>query len=167
MKKILLLFLTFGLFCFSNTGFKDLKWGVSREEVIKKVGKPVSNEEEFLFYSNINFANLNLKDLGFTFFDNKLRNWIAHAECTPEEYKELIDEYELKYGKLRMYKTKNGYASEHEDSNGVAIFSINFEESAKISKKNDLKYFVILSYYDPNYKELSEKNKKQKYKNEL
>ena len=38
MKKIFLLCLLLGVFCFSSDGFKEVKWGASQKSVIEYLG---------------------------------------------------------------------------------------------------------------------------------
>ena len=73
MKKILiLLVLCLGILGFSNEGFKNLKWGASKEEVIKVVGRNYVPEGNMIAYKNIHIGHLKLKTVGLNFVESYL-----------------------------------------------------------------------------------------------
>ena len=66
MKKIFLLCLLLGVFCFSSDGFKEVKWGASQKSVIEYLGPNYKiDKTNILIYENVPFANFNLSKSSF------------------------------------------------------------------------------------------------------
>ena len=103
MKKILLLcLLFFTTFSFSTDILKDLKWGMTREEVIKKMGKPSFSYRELTQYENIKFENINLEKLNLEFENDKLVNWSGKGTETKVELDRLASTLSKKYDGFKL-----------------------------------------------------------------
>lgn len=103
MKKILLLCMSFlSVFCFSSSELKDLKWGLTREEVIKKIGKPSFSYRELMQYENIKYENVNLEKLSLEFENNKLTSWSGKGTETKIELDKLVDTLSKKYDGFKL-----------------------------------------------------------------
>ena len=107
MKKILvILVLSLSSLCFTAEGFKDLKWGASKEEVIQKMGKgyKVDKNQNALVYKNVEFSALDLSSLTFIFDGDDLTAWDSTALTTKRQLSDLIEAYKNKYGERSIYK---------------------------------------------------------------
>ena len=93
MRKILiLLVLCLGVLSFSASktsrevakkvdtvpGFEKLIWGMSKDEVINKLGEPKFNFDKILTYENLEFIGLNV-EVDFYFKDGELYQWRGDA----------------------------------------------------------------------------------------
>ena len=110
MKKLLiLLILCLGVLGFSASkevtkkadtvpGFEKLIWGMSKEEVLDKMGESEFNFDNMLIYENLEFIGLNTK-VRFDFKDGELYQWRGIAETTISDNFELLRMYMKKYPK--------------------------------------------------------------------
>lgn len=113
MRKILiLLVLCLGVLGFSASktsrevakkvdtvpGFEKLIWGMSKEEVLDKIGEPEFDFDNMLIYDNLEFIGLSTK-VTFDFKDGELYQWRGDAETTTSDNFELLRMYMRKYPK--------------------------------------------------------------------
>ena len=120
MKKIFLLCLLLGVFCFSSDGFKEVNWGASQKSVIEYLGPNYKiDKTNILIYENVPFANFNLSNIKFKFKDDKLIEWEGYGYPTGREVSELRDAYSKKYGKeVSSYKESKSDVLTYADKNG-------------------------------------------------
>ena len=175
MKKILL-FLLLGVFCFSTEGFKNLKWGSSKQEVINTLGAKYKSDKkkDQIIYEKIDFADENLTKATFGFVDEKLVNWSGSIFIRDTDAKKIIDTYISKYGMNPLSKDmiKDIKNSEHkvygeivfsyEDKNGIILI----DQAPYMSAYGV--YFVQLSiFYRAPYTELERKSLDDKKQQEI
>ena len=170
MKKILLLcMLFFSTLCFSTDGFKDLKWGSSKNEVIKELGTKYQipkNDSNAIEYRDVPFSFLTFSRLTFTFKDDMLKEWEGYTSVSADELLLLLKSFKEKYGVDSMSKDEiSGYDIVYiRDKNGIIKFM-----SSKSAIVNGRAYFVSLEYRRPYTKEELEQIKKenQEYDNKV
>lgn len=163
MKKIILIvFLMLNILSFSLEGFKDLKWGSSKEEVIKKLGKNYEIIDQGIAYSNVDFANVNLKAVSFTFINNKLVSWLGYGEYTSDTIQEMASAFIQKYGELQILENDEDFIFTRNDARGTALFTIFGKET-----KNYPKFLFMISYSAPDYLEKQKEFKEARLKNDL
>ena len=163
MKKIILIvFLMLNILSFSLEGFKDLKWGSSKEEVVKKLGKNYELTDQGISYLNVDFANVNLQAVSFTFIDNKLVSWLGYGEYTSSTIKEMTTAFIEKYGELQILEETEDLVFARKDTRGTALFTIFGKEIENYSK-----FLFMISYSAPNYIEKLKEFKETKLKNDL
>ena len=146
MKRIIFLFLLLGIFCFSNTGFKNVEWGMSQEEVISKVKGTYRIGNGEVLYKNILFSNVKMESVMFYFADGKLNSWVGMTECTQNEFKNLISNYESKYGKLEKEVTSKRESYIKNNSKSMVSCAVKIGEATTQSK-----IAISIGYYDPKY----------------
>ena len=131
MKKILL-FLLLTVLCFSTDGFKDLKWGANREEVIKIMGEPEYNKGQKIQYKQlIRFDNIYFRFVTLEFDSSKFVAWEGAGFVSEEELNVLIEHFQKKYKGFNVISSDN-----------------------KTYVCNDTKGRIVLSYYKE-YQEIS------------
>ena len=158
MRKILL-FLLLGVFCFSADGFKNLKWGSEKEEVIQEMGSDYKNDKKknAVIYKNKQFSNLDLTSLTFIFKENKLTEWEAFSLTTKRNLTDLIEAYKEKYGVRSMYEevTRDFITTTFEGEEGIVkIYALRLA-----LPDNKVQIQII-------YKELKNNEKKKETKEE-
>ena len=146
MKRIFFLFVLLGIFSFSNTGFKNIEWGMSKEEVISKVTGIHRDGEAGILYKNIIFSNVKMESVLFEFSNGKLVSWGGKTECTEEEFKNLISNFEYKHGKLEREVTSEEVSFIKNDSKSMVVYRVILGEATSQSK-----FFIFISYFDPKY----------------
>lgn len=97
MKKILLLCMLFlSSFCFSTDGFKDLKWGSSKNEVIKELGTKYQiskKNSNAIVYEEVPFSFMTFTELILIFEDDKLKEWEGYTSVTSDELLLLLKNF--------------------------------------------------------------------------
>ena len=147
MKKILiLLVLCLGVLSFSASktsrevakkvdtvpGFEKLIWGMSKDEVINKLGEPKFNFDKILTYENLEFIGLNV-EVDFYFKDGELYQWRGDAETTSSDNFELLRMYMRKYPKGTNWGTGEMYHfMNSERENDMSIYFYMDKKPAKV-----------------------------------
>ncbi len=174
MKKILLLCMLFlSSFCFSTDGFKDLKWGSSKNEVTKELGTKYQiskKNSNAIVYEKVPFSFMTFTELTLIFEDDKLKEWEGYTSVTSDELLLLLKSFKEKYGVDSMTRDEmSGYDIVYiRDKSGVIKFI-----SSKSAVINGRKYLIQLEYRRPYTKEELEQIKKEnqehdnKIKNDL
>ena len=166
MKKILFLcMLFFSIFSFSTDGFKDLKWGSSREKVIESLGTPAYNRGNIIKYKNVKFANVYLMDLEFEFENNKLIRWTGLGYESKSELDKLASNLSEKYKGFELrYENRNDELSDILNKYKVTEYSSEGKKRIKLyywvttaDKVSDYKYFELT------YDSLSSEERLAKY----
>ena len=169
MKKILiLLILCLGVLGFSASkeinkkvdtipGFEKLIWGMSKDEVIDKLGKPQKNTDYALTYENLEFAGLNT-EVTFRFKDGELYQWRGDAETTELNNLELLRMYMKKYPKgTTMGNGSLYYFMNTQRESDISVYFYNDKKPAK----------VIFEYTSPKeFDRQEQKSKEEKLKKE-
>ena len=152
MKKILiLLVLCLGVLGFSNDGFKNLKWGAPKEDVIKLLGTKYDvdkKDKNKIIYSSISnrdklyFANLEFLTLDFKFEDNRLVAWEGYVFTDISDFRTLMDAYFKKYGKnfYVLDYGRDGSFFTYYDENGVIEIYVKACSNSSCDTYIDLKY---------------------------
>ena len=146
MRKIILGIFLLGMFCFSNTGIKNIKWGMSEEDLEAKFGKAYINVQGIRTYKNISYSNIKLEKVAFYFENGKLISWTALSECTMPEFKNLTSEHEKKYGKLDQETTSEYIRYSRKDSKSFAGYLLYLKKASDPSKIS-----MSISYFDPEH----------------
>ena len=108
MKRILIFFMFLSLFIFSSTGFKNVKWGETKDSVIKKMGKNYQNDDGGIEYKNISYEGINFETLNMNFENNKFSNWLGMGTVSEQEFTRIVELYGERYGKnFSFYEKEN------------------------------------------------------------
>ena len=153
MKRILLLFMALSVFCFCDAGFKDLKWGMARDEVIKKMGKPSFSYLELTQYENIKFENINLEKLSLKFENNKLVNWGGRGSASKTELEVLATTLSKKYKGFRLqFENRNDDITRTIGRYNLTGYLYQDKESVSLdywdTSKNESEYKNFDLFYD-------------------
>ena len=155
MKKILiLLVLCLGILGFSNDGFKNLKWGAPKEDVIKLLGTKYDvdkKDKNKIIYSSVYnkdklyFANLEFTSLSFIFNEDKMISWEGSGFLSRSQRIKLLDSYLEKYGaNFSSYEVGDvGTMLSYYDKNGVIKILLGNQSNSRGD------YYINLEYRKP------------------
>ena len=123
-KTIFILFLLFGIFTFSTTGFKNIKWGTTREEVIKIMGEPNYSKGQIMQYQKIKFDNVDLRFVTMKFDNGKLISWEGAGFVLRSDLNVLVEHFQKKYKGFKVSPTDENKFM-YEDAKGSIYLSYN------------------------------------------
>lgn len=148
MRKILiLLVLCLGTLSFSTTGFKNLKWGTSKEEAIRVMGEPNYSKGQIIQYGLNKFDNIYLRFVTLKFDNGKLVAWEGAGFVSESQLNVLIEHFQKKYKGFSAF-SDNDKKFSYSDTKGYIYLSYS-EEYGELSIKYDSK-----EYRDKEYKKI-------------
>ena len=167
MKKVIL-FLALGVFCFSSSGFKEVRWRTSKENVIREIGEKYKFNKQYnrLEYKRLSFAGRELKDVRFNFENDRLVSWYGKFYLMPSETNYVLDTYFSKYGENSPLS--NSEIKDMANFLGRTVFSHKGDENNIFIKIKPyiMNHYEILVYYREPYS-LEELDRKQRAKDEI